>query len=177
MQAQLGPFLEARGQRLLQRTSEKSFFFETVWESEADTKSEPRGRARRCLGPRSAASWRRKRPVEKSSALFQTVSPRTPTNRPQITRPPARNVASSASSQAAYRGARQKLPGSPTRSPCVSLPLTRVIRVHKPNFSHPWSHDARQGVPGCPTKTTGVPDKEYRGARQKLPGCPTSLSH
>ena len=40
------------------------------------------GRQEGANEPRSAASWRRKRSVEKPSALFQTVSPRTRVNSP-----------------------------------------------------------------------------------------------
>jgi len=43
-----------------------------------------------------------------------------------------------------YRGARQGLPGSPTRTTGV------------PNKDY---RGAQQKLPGCPTKTTGVPNK------------------
>jgi hypothetical protein len=32
---------------------------------------------------------------------------------------------------------------------------------------------AKQGLPGCQARITGVPNKDYRGAKQGLPGCQT----
>jgi hypothetical protein len=66
----------------------------------------------------------------------------------------------------------------------VGRPLTRAIRTNKPKTPRPLRHDApplpyrgaRQGPPGSPTRTTGVPSKKYRGARQKPPGSPTRVT-
>src|SRR5918999_1415470 len=48
---------------------------------------------------------------------------------------------------------------------------TRVTGV--PNKDHRGAH---QVLPRSPTSTTGVPSKNYRGAQQKLPGCPTRVT-
>ena len=76
-----------------------------------------------------------------------------------------------------YRGAQQG-------SPSASRPLTPPRRLNKPKARPIRPRETPmatyrgplQGLPGCPTKTTGVPDKNYRGARQKLPGCPTKTT-
>jgi hypothetical protein len=76
-----------------------------------------------------------------------------------------------------YRGAQQG-------SSSGSLPLTLLRRANKPR-THPTRlcdnppatyRGARQKLPGRPTSTTGVSNKNHRGAQQKLPGCPASTT-
>ena len=73
----------------------------------------------------------------------------------------------------------------PQQGSCSAVrPLLLVLRANKlkthllrPPCSPPAMYrGAQQGLPGCPTSATGVPNKNYRGARQKLPGCPTSTT-
>jgi hypothetical protein len=97
-----------------------------------------------------------------------------------------------ASSEAAYRGPRQLLPGSPTRSfvslaGCLRTQCTQISRklvVLGPlmTYREPtgvfnnYYRGLQQVLPGCSTKTTGVLDKNYRGAQQALPGCSTKTT-
>jgi|SRR5215216_5118335 len=54
----------------------------------------------------------------------------------------------------------------------ANKPKTRLIRpLDTPLLAY---RGAQQELPGCPTKSTGVPNKDYRGAQQKVPGSPTS---
>src|SRR5215210_1559582 len=52
--------------------------------------------------------------------------------------------------------------------------LEKRVPRHLEHTSH--YRGAQQELPGCPTRTTGVPDKNYRGAQQELPGCPTKTT-
>src|ERR687890_544810 len=79
--------------------------------------------------------------------------------------------------KSAYRGARQGLPGCPTRI------CPRCQAAHDPNPRKQAQNALPLGplspasnLPGCPTKTTGVPDKNYRGPQQTPPGRPTKTT-
>jgi hypothetical protein len=73
-----------------------------------------------------------------------------------------------------YRGPQQgsRCSGRPLAPPKrANKPKTRLIRpLDTPLLTY---RGAQQELPGCPTRTTGVPNKKYRGAQQKVPGCPT----
>src|SRR5215208_1789149 len=66
-----------------------------------------------------------------------------------------------------YRGAQQG-------SPSGGRPLPAVLRTNKPKTRPTRPCDTppatyrggQQALPGCPTSTTGVPNKKYRGAQQ-----------
>src|SRR5215212_758074 len=66
-----------------------------------------------------------------------------------------------------YRGAQQGSPSGGWPLPpvlCTNKPKTRPTR---PCDTPPATYrGAQQALPGCPTSTTGVPNKKYRGARQ-----------
>src|SRR5215216_4211881 len=101
----------------------------------------------------------------------------------------ARKNGHRAGREAAYRGARQGLPGSPT-STFVGLEAASADNPRKlaetpsqlavrelTGVPSKRYRGAQQKLPGSPTNVTGVPNKRYRGARQKLPGSPTSRLH
>ena len=98
--------------------------------------------------------------------------------------------------ESTYRGPQQVLPGSPTRIslrwPAASCSTPRKQAENTPprapfypsrgvpgsptritGVPNKYHRGARQILPGSPTKTAGVPNKYYRGPRQKLPGSPT----
>ena len=77
--------------------------------------------------------------------------------------------------------------GVPNKYYRVPNKRLRAIAGHRDGNPHKQAEvpPARpyENLPGCPTSTarvltstTGVPDKNYRGARQILPGCPTSTT-
>jgi hypothetical protein len=77
----------------------------------------------------------------------------------------------------AYRGPQQAVPGCPTSAltPEASC-LIKSSRKRVKSLLLKGRMAPHRALPGCPARTTGAPDKDYRGAQQKLPGCPTKTT-